>query len=244
MKNSLLLFFSLLLSCDSKPEPEPTVTPTPINSSTTGTIKGVVKFEGTPPPNPKLSMGGNAECAALHATMTYDDVILVKDGRLQNALVYVKAGLEKFVFARPQKDVRIVNEGCLYIPRVAGAQTSQPIEFVNNDPAAHNVHGFSSQGDFNFTLVGKGATNQVRLRRPETVLRVKCDLHNWMTGYVGIFSHPFFQVTGPDGSFEFKGLPSGEYDIEVWHEKLGTQTRKVKLDAQGVTDAEFSFKSP
>src|SRR5437773_2262677 len=125
-----------------------------------------------------------------------------RDRCWRNALVYIKSGLENHVVARAKETVRVANERCIYVPRVTGAQTSQPIEFVNNDPTAHNIHGFSSQGDFNFTLIGKGMSNTVKLRKPEMILRVKCDLHPWMSGSVGVFAHPFFQVTGTDGTFE------------------------------------------
>ncbi|MBI3855731.1 MAG: TonB-dependent receptor [Planctomycetes bacterium] len=244
MSRILLALTLLLGACDdSTPNVDPVVTPTVIDPETSGTIKGKVTFDGTPPANLKLPIGGNAECAARHSGPAYDEAVLVKDGRLQNALVYVKSGLEKQVFQWPKEPLSVANEKCIYVPRVAGAMTSQVIEFVNHDPTAHNIHGFSSQGDFNFTLLGMGVTNTVKLRKPEMVLNVKCDLHPWMRGYVGVFSHPFFRVTGTDGTFELKGLPPGEYEIEAWHEKFGVKTQKTKLDAKGSLDVEFVFKN-
>jgi hypothetical protein len=237
----VLLACIALTGCDKTEDPDPVVTPTPIDAATVGTLKGRVRFEGIPPVNFKLPVGGNAECAALHAGPAFDEAVLVKDGRLQNVLVYVKSGLEGKVFAWPKTPVRVANERCVYVPRVSGAMTNQPIEFANADPTAHNIHGFSSQGDFNFTLLGKGLTNQVKLRKPELPLRVKCDLHPWMSGSVGVFAHPYFAVTGPDGAWSLLGLPPGEYEIEAWHERLGTQVRKATLDARGSLDVEFAF---
>jgi hypothetical protein len=242
MKRILVLLALLAAACDgSTSAPDPVVAPTPISPDGVGTIRGTVRFDGTPPPNPKLPVGGNAECAALHSGPAFDEAVLVKNGRLQNALVYVKSGLESYVFAWPKEPVRVENDRCIYVPRVSGAMIHQPIEFLNNDPTAHNIHGFSSQGDFNFTLLGKGLSNHVKLAKPELPLRVKCDLHPWMTGSVGVFAHPYFRVTGPDGTFELQGLPAGEYEIEAWHERLGTTSQKKKLDAKGSLDVEFVF---
>jgi hypothetical protein len=70
----------------------------------------------------------------------------------------------------------------------------------------------------------------------------KCDVHKWMTAYVGVVEHPFFAVTGGDGSFALKGLPPGTYTIEAVHEKLGRQTANVTLVEKGTGTVAFAFK--
>jgi hypothetical protein len=62
-----------------------------------------------------------------------------------------------------------------------------------------------------------------------------------MGAYMGVFDHPFFAVTGDDGTFSLKKLPPGEYTLEAWHETYGTQTTKVKVDAAGTVSADFTF---
>jgi plastocyanin len=204
-------------------------------------VKGRVLFKGTPPPNPRLPVGGSPECSVLHSGPAFDEAVLVKDGKLRNAFVYVKSGLESLKFPWPTTPIVVANEKCIYRPRVSGARVNQTIKFTNEDPAEHNVHGFSSQGQFNFTLRSRGAEGEVTLRSPEVMVAVKCDIHPWMIGYVGVVPHPFFQVTGEDGAFEFKGLPPGDYVVEAWHEKYGAKTLDVKLEPKASKDLEFAF---
>src|SRR6516162_5458558 len=116
MKRMIFALGLILGGCDgSAKDPDPVVTPTKIDPETAGSIRGKVRFNGTPPANLKLPVGSNAECAALHAGPAFDEAVLVKDGRLQNALVYVKSGLESYTFAWPTTPVRVANERCIYV---------------------------------------------------------------------------------------------------------------------------------
>lgn len=196
------------------------------------------------PPPARLPMATNPECAALHDGPVFDEAFSVHNGRLKNVFVHLKQGLEKYAFPWPADPVIVSNARCLYVPRVAGAQVHQPVRFVNDDPAAHNVHGFAAQGGFNFTLLMKGLGHTMKFRRPEVMIPVKCDLHPWMIGYLGVVPHPFYRVTREDGAFEFAGLPEGEYVVEAWHEKAGAQARTVRVTAGQTSEVEFSFRAP
>jgi hypothetical protein len=78
--------------------------------------------------------------------------------------------------------------------------------------------------------------------KPEVWIPVGCDVHPWMRAYVAVVPHPFFAVTGEDGSFEIRGLPAGEYEIEAVHEKLERQSQKVTVKDGEAATLTLTFK--
>jgi hypothetical protein len=77
--------------------------------------------------------------------------------------------------------------------------------------------------------------------KPEAMIEIKCDIHPWMRAYLGAFDHPYFALSGADGSFTLKNLPPGEYTVEAWHERFGTRSQKVALGAKETKDVVFTF---
>jgi hypothetical protein len=84
---------------------------------------------------------------------------------------------------------------------------------------------------------------EVTLAREEIAIPVKCNVHPWMKSYISVFKHPYFAITGKNGSFEFSNLPPGTYTIQVWHEKLGTATQKITVGPAATKQMEFVFKA-
>jgi plastocyanin len=216
--------------------------PTPLDLSTTGTISGLVRFEGPVPEQSVLRLGGWSECASQHSGRVYAGDILVHDGKLQNAVVYAKEGLGSRVFAVPTEPVVSDQKGCIFLPRIMGAQVDQPLRFVNSDPLAHNVHGLSKHSRaWNFSLGVKGASRTITVGSPEAMIEIKCDIHPWMKAYLGVFDHPYFALSTAEGSFTLNNLPPGEYTIETWHERLGTRSQQVSLGEKENKTIEFVF---
>ncbi len=213
----------------------------PVDLATAGAIGGEVRFEGTPPPQSTVDVSSAGECAKGSKTVPAGD-ILVKDGKVQNAVVYVKEGLGERGFAPPATEVVIDQKGCLFDPRIAVVQTGQPVRFLNSDPLPHNVHGLPDKSSpWNFSLGVKGAARTVTVDEPEHFITIKCDIHPWMRGYLGVFDHPYFAITGVDGRFTLPNLPPGSYVVEAWHERFGTKTANVTVGAKETKSVDFSF---
>ena len=217
-------------------------TPTPLDRTTTGTIAGEVRVEGAVPAMADVRFGSFGECASQHPGPVAVGDLLVHDGKLANAFVWLKDGLGDRVFAIPEVPVIVDQVGCLYTPRVAGAQVGQAIRFVNGDPLLHNVHGTPSVSSvWNVSLARKGATRDVRVDQAEVPISVRCDLHPWMQGWLGVVDHPYFAVTGTDGTFALSEVPPGDYTVAVWHERLGTAETRATVAPRGAATARFTL---
>ena len=214
----------------------------PSVASAESKVSGKVSFEGTPPKRRKIRMDADPVCAASHDDAVLgEEVVVGDDGGLQNVFVYVPD--VKGDFPPPSDPAVIDQKGCHYEPHVVGVQVGQPVQILNSDKTLHNVHGMPKVNPgFNFAMPKFVKKKDHQFDSVETMVAVKCDVHPWMSSYIGVVSNPFFAVTGPDGTFEIDGLPPGDYTIQAWQEKLGTQEAKVSVAADGTSTVDFTFK--
>ena len=215
----------------------------PVAAAGSASIQGTVRFDGTAPAPEKIKMDADPVCQQQHATPVYaEGVVVDANGALKNVLVYVKEGA-KGPFATPSSPVVLNQAGCWYTPHVFGIQVNQPLEIVNSDPTLHNVNAKpTANPPFNVAQPSKGMKTTKKFTTTEVGVKFKCNVHPWMHAYATVLEHPYFGVSGADGSFAITGLPSGTYVIEAWHEKLGTQTQTVTVGDGESTSIAFTFK--
>jgi plastocyanin len=215
--------------------------PAPINPAVTGTVAGVVKFDGAVPKAAEIDMSQDPACT-MGTPANFGEAYQVKGGKLANVFVYVKEGLPKANYGVPPTPVVIDQKGCRYFPHVAGTVAGQKVRFLNSDPTMHNVHPNAEENtQWNITQTPKGDPIEKTFSKPELMMMISCNQHPWMRMYLNVVDNPFFAVTDADGKFEIKGLPPGEYTLAALHEKLGEKTFKVKVEEQKTSAAEFAF---
>ncbi len=218
-----------------------------------GTIKGRLVWDGAGIPAPKVlaAVGGAAKdpgvCAKDQAILSHELVVDPASKGIRYAFAY----LPKPVGANPEAVkalvartpvVEIDQKNCEFVPYAAALNQDQSVVLKSSDPTNHNVR-FSAfvNAPFNQILPPNGQVSLklVAERRP---IPLACDIHPWMKGYLMVFDHPFFAITGEDGSFEIQGVPAGEQKLVVWQETKGYVTEgkavgmPVTVKAGAVTD--------
>lgn len=209
-----------------------------------GAVRGRAAFQGEAPRRRKVDMGSDPACHAQHANEPLRDESIVTDekGGLANVFVWVSKGLEGKSFPPPAEPAVLDQKGCCYVPHVLGMQVGQKLVIKNSDPVTHNVHSFAKKNKaFNQSQQSGGKDLEQVFEKEEVLMQVKCDIHGWMSTYVGVVEHPFFAVTKADGSFEIQGLAPGEYTLSSKHEVLGTQKTSITVGAGGTVEASFTF---
>jgi len=245
---AVFLGVALLAGCGKKetaeeqpaaPSPAAAPAATPIDPATVAIVVGTVKFEGAAPKPAKIDMSQDSNCQGSNTA----ENIVVSGGHLENVFIYVKEGLGNRTFDVPKEAVTLTQSGCKYKPHVIGVMAGQAIKIVNGDPTTHNIHPTPKDNrEWNESQAPQAPPLEKTFAREEIMLPVKCNQHPWMRMFVSVVKNPFYAVTGPDGKFEIKGLPPGDYTIAFVHEKLGEQDQRVTLAAKDSKTVDVTFK--
>jgi hypothetical protein len=208
----------------------------------TGAIAGKVSFAGAVPAPQKVKLGADPKCAALHAGGLDRQPVKVKNGGLADVLVYVKSAVAGAP-AAPAEPLLLDQVGCEYRPHMVVVRVGQPLKIRNSDDTLHNIHPRPTVNrEFNIGQPRKGMEVTRTFDQAEVMIPTGCDVHPWMRSYISVLAHPFFALTGEDGSYEIKGLPDGEYEVEAVHGQLKSTTGKVTVKGGQASKLDFAFK--
>jgi len=216
-----------------------------VDAATAGKLRGRIVYEGPKPTRRVIPMESDIKCNQEHAgNPAYDEPVKVgKDGGLANAFVYIQTGLEGKKFEPVAQPVILDQRGCMFVPKALGIQAGQALELRNSDQVSHNVHPVPKNNREWSESQAPGTPDvQHKFARTEVMVPVKCNIHQWMHAYIGVVEHPYFAITGPDGSFDLSNVPPGDYTLAVWHEKLGDQTKQVHLAASANEAVDFTYR--
>jgi plastocyanin len=228
-------------ACRKTPEPAETPAGPP---SARGSVRGHVRVTGNVPANERIRMNADPMCARAYSgePVQNEVVLATADGSLANVFVELTGDFPESPV--PADPVTIDQRGCVYRPRVVGIRAGQKLQLRNSDGGLHNVHGVSTARDsFNIGQPVAGLVNTFQPRDPG-MLQLKCDVHTWMVAFVGVVNHPYFAVTGGDGTFALRDVPEGTYSLRSWHERLGTKDTQVRIEGGKETPLEIVLESP
>jgi len=201
-----------------------------------GTVAGEVLFAGNPPAMQPLKLGADPVCGK---GSRLDEQVIVSDGRLANVLVRLLGAAPELP---PSAPVVVDQLSCVFRPRVQGIVRGQSIEIRNGDPTLHNAHAYAGGSTlFNYAQPAGARPVERALTDRSQVIKLKCDVHPWMTAFVLVQDNSYFAVTGADGSFSIRGLAAGSYELEAWHERFGVKRARVDLGEGQTAHLTFSY---
>ncbi len=214
-----------------------------------GSITGKVVFDGRVPAMRPVQVNADPGCAKLHddANPLLTEFMVTGEGNtIANVIVRVVKGLPAgATYESPTVPVEVTQQGCRYSPHVFVLRVGQPVKFTNPDGLQHNVHPLPAENrEVNRAMSATEREFEHVFQKPEPPFKIKCDVHAWMEAYCAVLDHPFFAVTTADGTFSIDNLPPGDYEIEAWHEVLGTRTVTVKVGEGAPVQADFTFTRP
>lgn len=209
-------------------------------------VSGRVIFEGKPPTPREIDIRSDKYCVEMHKdTPIYQDGAAIgPDGAFADIFVWIADPPGK-KYEAPEEPVLLDQKGCRYTTHVFGMMVGQTFMVRNSDDTTHNVRGFArANRTFNF---GQPPGLKPRTRvfdKAEMPLKIKCDVHAWMVSFCFVMDHPFFGVTGEDGTFTVENVPAGTYTLRAWHERLGELEQEIVVGDAGLTGADFTFRRP
>lgn len=215
-----------------------------------GDVTGSITFKGTAPAEKEITpIKDDPNCAPLYpgALPKTKFYVVGANGELADVVLSLKDESGKEITGKSTgasaPSATLDQKGALYVPQILAVQTGQKLLVKNSDPLVHNVHTKpAANPESNQVQMQGGADLTYTFDKPEMFLKFQCDVHPWMFAWVSVFDNPYFAVSGADGKFTIKNVPAGKYTLEANHRKLGIQTAKIEVKADGSVTQDFSFE--
>jgi hypothetical protein len=215
-----------------------------VRGASAGEVAGIVTFDGPPPKLVPIETKADPYCVSMHSEkpLFSDEATIGPKGEFAWIFVWI-SNPPKGDYPVPAEPVTVDQFGCRYSLPVFGIRIGQTLQFANSDKTTHNVRGFPRNNRvFNFGQPPGLAPRTRVFDKAEMPLKIKCDVHGWMKAFCFVMDHPFFAVTGPDGTFAIQGLPAGTYTLKAWHERLGELEQQITVTDGASAEADFTFR--
>lgn len=241
--SALLLTVSLFLTAcggggngqEATQQTEDVSTPTE-----TGSVEYMANFDGEQPERARHDASGNPECGV--DTVMGQEIVVNDNQSLRDAILAVQNGPSGL--DAPAEDVVIDQKNCRYQPHVNTVKAGQTVTITDKDPNMHNVRASrpeSGEQLFNETTF-EGDELEKTFDEPGLV-KLECDIHPWMESWVYVTEHGRAAVTGEDGKATLEDLPTGDYDLEVWHEEFDAKSHSATVEQDQTVSLEDTFQA-
>ncbi len=210
-------------------------------------VTGTVTLKGSPPKEKEITpLKNDVNCGRLQPGMPTTHFYVVGDkGELADVVVSLEGVSGKSTGASaPQAELD--QKGCEYTPQILAVQTGQKIVVKNSDPVLHNVHDqptASGNKEQNMAQPPGGADLTFTFDKPEMFIKFKCEVHPWMFAWVSVFDHPYFALSGKDGTFKIANVPPGKYKLTAEHRKAGKVTQDIEVKEGAPTAVDLSLEA-
>lgn len=203
-----------------------------------GTIEGTIVYRGDVPTTKIIPTKDVEVCGAPRE----EPLIRVgTDQAVESAVVYLVEVAKGKAWAEPGKLPQLNNIKCRFEPEVQAIPAGS-LEVVNSDPMLHNTHGYyGKRTAFNLALPNQGQRIPVELKRAGGV-RIDCDAHGWMEGWVYVVDNPYYAITGADGKFSIPDVPPGNYTLVAIHPFTGPIEQPVTVAESQPTSLTIELK--
>ncbi len=229
-----------------------------------GNITGTVTYEGDAPERTALTINTTEQhCIDTTKGAKSENLVVSKGKGIQNVVVYARG--RGYKVTPLKENVTVDQKNCRYLPHVVVVPTGSTVELTSSDPVAHNVHSHAEKNEAPNIQIAKSGTKIPYTITKAEAIKLTCDIHAWMSGYIVAVDSNYYAVTGqkddkdkfidPDtyeksadkGKFTLKDVPAGRTRVVAWHEDLGTANTLVEVPEEGDVTVEFKstdFKKP